>query len=212
MEVGFPFISPDGTKVAFTTSKNEIYVIGIDGGQPQRIKEKDSYVAAWSPDGNLLVLNSLTEGKHPGDKDSDDSEIFDLRTGKLSVVPSSAGMVGAQWIAQDALIAANGNLTKFLTFDFKTQKWTELVASNFGNWNLSPDRKYFYFTTTGADPKVQRMRLADHEIETIASLKELHRVEDSVEGTQITVAPDGSPVFTRDVGTQEIYALTVRWP
>src|SRR4029077_5955221 len=27
--------------------------------------------------------------------------------------------------------------------------------------------------------------------------------------TQISVAPDGSPVFTRDIGTQEIYALTV---
>jgi len=30
--------------------------------------------------------------------------------------------------------------------------------------------------------------------------------------TQISVAPDGSPVFTRDIGTQEIYALTVKWP
>jgi hypothetical protein len=30
--------------------------------------------------------------------------------------------------------------------------------------------------------------------------------------TEVGVAPDGSPVFTRDIGTQEIYALTVRWP
>jgi len=30
--------------------------------------------------------------------------------------------------------------------------------------------------------------------------------------TQISVAPDGSPVFTRDIGTQEIYTLTVKWP
>jgi hypothetical protein len=36
---------------------------------------------------------------------------------------------------------------------------------------------------------------------------------DTVElGTQINVAPDGSPVFTRDIGSQEIYALTVKWP
>jgi eukaryotic-like serine/threonine-protein kinase len=212
MEVGFPFISPDGTKVAFMTQKNEIYVIGMGGGQPQKIKLKDSYVATWSPDGNLLAVDSLTEGKHPGEANSDDVEIFDIRTGKLSVVPSSLGLVGAQWIAQDALIAGNETGTKFSIFDFKTQKWTDLVAGNFGNWNLSPDRKYFYFTTTGADPKVQRLRLSDHQIETITSLRDLHRVEDSVEGTQITVAPDGSPVFTRDVGTQEIYALTVRWP
>jgi WD40-like Beta Propeller Repeat len=30
--------------------------------------------------------------------------------------------------------------------------------------------------------------------------------------TRIGVAPDGSAVFTRDIGTQEIYALTVKWP
>jgi hypothetical protein len=30
--------------------------------------------------------------------------------------------------------------------------------------------------------------------------------------TQINVAPDGSPIFTRDTGYQEIYALNVRWP
>jgi hypothetical protein len=30
--------------------------------------------------------------------------------------------------------------------------------------------------------------------------------------TQFGVTPDGSPVFTRDIGTTEIYALTVKWP
>jgi hypothetical protein len=41
----------------------------------------------------------------------------------------------------------------------------------------------------------------------------LRRVVDFVEGqTSINVAPDGSPVFTRDIGSQEIYALNVRWP
>ena len=31
-------------------------------------------------------------------------------------------------------------------------------------------------------------------------------------GTQINVAPDGSPVFTRDIDSQEIYARAVRGP
>ena len=195
MEVGNPFISPDGTKVAFATSKNDIYVISMDGGQPQRIIEKNSSVATWSPDGNLLVLDSLIEGKHWRDKNSLELGIFDVRTGKTSVVRSSVGMVGAQWIAQDALVAADENATKFLSFDFKTQKWTDLIAGDFVNWNLSPDRKYLYFTTGGGEPKVQRLQLADHQVETITSLKDLHRVEDSVEhGTQISDAPDGSPV------------------
>ena len=40
MEVAFPFISPDGTKVAFSGPDLEIYVVSMDGGLPQRIIEK----------------------------------------------------------------------------------------------------------------------------------------------------------------------------
>ena len=56
------------------------------------------------------------------------------------------------------------------------------------------------------------MRLADRKIETITSLKGLHRATGPGGGTAISAAPDGSAVFTRDIGTREIYALTVKWP
>ena len=56
-----------------------------------------------------------------------------------------------------------------------------------------------------------RVRIADQQLETIASLKGFYRAW-SYGTTQINVAPDGSPVFTRDRGYQEIYALNVRWP
>jgi hypothetical protein len=116
------------------------------------------------------------------------------------------------WVTQDSLLAATADATKFVTFDFKTQKWTDLVAGNFVNWMISPDGKYLYFATGGAEPKAHRLRFADRRIETIASLKGLRRVVDMVEdATQMNVAPDGSPVFTRDIGTSEIYALNVRW-
>ena len=45
------------------------------------------------------------------------------------------------------------------------------------------------------------------------SLKDLRLVVDADSNTkQLSVAPDGSPIFTRDIGTQEIYALTIKWP
>jgi len=28
----------------------------------------------------------------------------------------------------------------------------------------------------------------------------------------MSIAPDGSPIFTQDTGYQEIYALNIRWP
>ncbi len=76
---------------------------------------------------------------------------------------------------------------------------------------ISPDGKYLYYTTGGVEPRALRLRFADHQIETITSLKDLHRAVNGGE-TQINVAPDGSPIFTRDTGAQEIYALNVRWP
>jgi hypothetical protein len=80
------------------------------------------------------------------------------------------------------------------------------------NWMMSPDGRYLYFTTGGTDPKVLRLRIVDHQLETIASLKDLHRAVNSNGDTGLNVAPDGSPIFTRDTGYQEIYALNIRWP
>ena len=88
------------------------------------------------------------------------------------------------------------------------------LLGTFVNFAVSQDSKYLYFATGGAEPKAQRLRLADRQIETITSLKDFRRVVvDSVEqSTQLDLAPDGSPVFARDIGTQEIYALNILWP
>jgi WD40-like Beta Propeller Repeat len=211
MEVAWPCISPDGTKVSFTTSHWETYVVSMDGGSPERLVEKDSAGSSWSPDGNLLLLGFTVHS--PSGTETWSPRVFDMRTRKMSEVPSSTGLGGGQWITQDMIVAATRDQKKFRVFDFNTQKWSDLVAGYFVNWNISRDRKYFYFVTGGAEPKAQRLRFADRQVETITDLKDFRRVVDSVESTtQISVAPDGSPVFTRDIGSQEIYALSVRWP
>jgi hypothetical protein len=78
------------------------------------------------------------------------------------------------------------------------------------NWAHSPDYQYVYYTTGGAEPKALRIRLADHKVENIASLKDLRRAPGPDGSTQISVAPDGSAIVTRDIGTEEIYALATR--
>ena len=205
MDVRFPFISPDGTKVAFFSEKGEVFLIGLDGGTPQRIIE-NGCCANWSPDGNFLYYQLFAPIGGGG-------MIVDLRTGKKSAVPSSKNIF-AFWLDQDSLIAANEKGTNFVTFNRKTEKWADLTPRASGeieHWMISPDYKYMYFSTAEAEPKAMRLRIADHQMETITSLKNFHRVVNSG-NTQINVAPDGSPVFTRDTGYQEIYALNVRWP
>lgn len=144
------------------------------------------------------------------------AHVLDLRTGKNSIIPGSKNFTGVQWITENILVAADVGLTGLRFYDFKTQQWSTLVEGDKPgsviNWAHSPDYQYLYYTTGGDDPKVIRVHFPDRKFETLASLKELRLAPGPDENTQISVAPDGSPVFTRDVGTQEIYALTVKWP
>jgi eukaryotic-like serine/threonine-protein kinase len=207
MQIMYPFMSPDGKRIAFGTARGEMYVISTDGGAPQEIAEKNSTSGTWSPDSNFLVLTVFLRSN------AAELRIFDFRTGKLSVVPSSQGLLGGQWVAQDMLVAAPADTHKLLAFDLKTQKWSDLISAPVVNWATSPDYKYLYYTTGGTEPEAMRIRLSDRQLETIASLKDLRRVADWEElNTQISVAPDGSAVFTRDIGSQEVYALSVKWP
>jgi Tol biopolymer transport system component len=205
MEVFEPFISPDGTKVVFDSISDEsVCVIDMNGGLPKKIVERGGS-ARWSPDGTSIVASVYG---------ADDSDlglwIVEVGTGKMSEVPSSKHKGGAFWLDQDTL-GADEDLKKLLIFDLRTGKWTDLVAGNFANWINSPDGKYVYFASGGAEPSVQRIRVADRHIETITSLKDFIRVS-NFGFPQLRVAPDGSPMLTRDLDSQQIYALNVRWP
>jgi WD40 repeat protein len=209
VRVQYPFMSADGKSVAFGTSEAEIYVISMEGGPPQKVADKRAFAASWSPDGNLLVYADYSDALHTK------FQLLDLRTGNRSVVPGSQDLIGVQWVAEDMLVATTRDHSKVLMFDVKTQQWSDLVpgpiSGGLVNWAHSPDYKYVYYATGGAEPQVLRVRLADHKVETITSLKDLPRATGPDGNTQISVAPDGSPVFTRDTGTQEIYALTLKW-
>jgi hypothetical protein len=57
-----------------------------------------------------------------------------------------------------------------------------------------------------------RVRFSDGKVEEIASLKNFRSVEEEGVGSWVGVTADGDPLLTRDVGTQEIYDLSVHWP
>jgi DNA-binding winged helix-turn-helix (wHTH) protein/Tol biopolymer transport system component len=212
MQVSYPIIGPNGKQIVFMTPRNETYVIDMAGTSLRKIADKSSG-GALSPDGNSIAFTAAVEGIHEDDKQIWQLKTLDLRAGAPTDVPGSRGMLGVVWITQDMLVAATGDFTKLRSFSFKAGEWTDLVSGAIVNWMPSPDGKYLYYTTGGAEPKAMRVRFADRKIEEIMNLKGLRRVVDPVDlGTQISVAPDGSPVFTRDLGTQEIYSLTVKWP
>jgi DNA-binding winged helix-turn-helix (wHTH) protein len=207
--VMYPRISPDGTKVAFgAVDANGIecaYVLPLAGGTPRKLADH-AVEASWSPNGSSLLIG-------PDDDFALGLRTIDLRTGKIDSVPGSAGRGAAIWPSEDTFVALEPEAgERLVTFDIKTQRWSDFVKGPLVHWMQSLDGNYLYYMTGGDDPKVMRIRFSDHEVEEVASLKNFRPAEDEDFGTWLGVAPDGSPLLTRDIGTQEIYSLSVHWP
>ena len=206
MEVWEPFISPDGTKIAYNSvGDNSVCVIDMNGGSPRTLSAS-AFSPKWSPDGNSVAYNRLK-----ADGSDNGLEMVEVVTGKKTKIPSPDGKLGAFWLDQQTMVAANGDLKKLMIFDFRTRTWTDLVAAILENWINSPDGKYAYYAAGGTEASIQRIRIADRHVETVTSLKDFTRIS-TYEGPQLRMTADGSPTLTRDMDSEEIYVLNVRWP
>jgi hypothetical protein len=127
---------------------------------------------------------------------------------------------GPWWPRPDKLVAASTlPSNEPYLFDFETQKWSKIGEGfQVDNWAPSADGKYLYLLTSGKEgPKVRRIRSSDFKVEVIADIEGLRLVSDDTlgqasSGGWIGIATDGSPTLTHDVGSDEIYALDVKWP
>ena len=213
MTVWAPHISLDGTKVAFAgagpASKRSIYIVSIAGGPLQKIvgEAADVFNSYWSPDGNALAFDST----NPLEQNSWEIRVVDLASGNVSVIPGSRGKSSPVWASPAALVAGAMDGSKLLRYDFETQTWSDLAAGPFSDWN-STDGNYVYCATMEPSPPAAvRIRVSDGQLEALADLAGLRRIV-TYGSKELSLTPDGELLFTRDIGTQEIYALNIRWP
>jgi serine/threonine protein kinase/Tol biopolymer transport system component len=209
MSANLPRWSPDGKQIAFMAYQaqqpQQIFIVRADGGPPEQVTngENSSYDPTWSADGKSLVFGRTrlqTQAKL-------DIEVLNLATRQVSPLPASDGLWSPRWSPDGHYIAAlSADTGTLLIFDFGSQKWTQLAKASFGYPAWSRDSKYIYFDTLGKDAAFCRVRLRDHKTERIISLADMPRKMGAF-GPWAGLAPDGSPLLTRDASFDEIYAL-----
>jgi Tol biopolymer transport system component len=139
--------------------------------------------------------------------------IVELQTGNISLVPGAAQLVSPRWSPDGRYIAAvPAGSDKIVLFDFGTHQWSDLATMPIGHPQWSHNGQYVFFDTNlNNDPAFYRVRISDHKLERMASLKGVQRFPGEL-GPWTGLAPDDSLLLTRDTSSQEIYALDWQAP
>jgi len=131
---------------------------------------------------------------------------LDLATHQVTTLPGSQGMYSSRWSLDGRYLCAfSADATRFLVFDFQTQKWSEMAKGSFGFPSWSKDGQYLQLLDFTGKMSVISIHLRDAAIERLVDLKDFS--EAGHWGTWLGIAPDDSPLLLRVAGSQDIYAL-----
>ena len=209
-----PFLprwSPDSSQILFSQDDSEdnarSYIVSSQGGAPQPLlpeSKEDQEDPHWSHDGRKIVFGSreLEAGKV-----TDVIKILDLSTHQIVTLPGSQGIFSPRWSPNGRFIAGLSRGTDRLTiFDFETQKWSELQeTAAFPSW--SRDSQFIYFIGREKDAGVFRVRVSGGKPERVVDLKDFGSTGSN--GEWMGLDPQDTPMLLRDVGTEDIYELTL---
>jgi eukaryotic-like serine/threonine-protein kinase len=210
--------SPDSQQIAFSGSyagKWKVFLISRDGGNPQPVTSGDEQETdpTWSADGTKLAfgINSVAGPAQTF------IQVLDVKTHELSHLSGSQGLFGPRWSPSGrSIVALSYDNTKLLLLDTASQQWRQLIAmpALIGYFAWSTDGSYIYFDTLSTpDPGYFRLRVSDSKLDRLLDLKGIRTFpEEFGPGSWTGLGPGETPLFPRDISTQEIYALDLDLP
>jgi Tol biopolymer transport system component len=212
-----PRWSPDGTQIVFAgrlLASNirtfHVFMVPSEGGSPPRllpeIRELTTIHANWSPDGRKIAFNA---GGYQFDKGTYDVRILDLDSHGVTILPGSTDIWGPRWSPDGRyLVAGSEDEMRLMLFDTRTQKWSELPQKGVvDSPEWSRDGRFIYFRRPRGDMGVFRIPLKGGKAERIIDLTDWH--DAGANGKYMGLDPTDAPLLLRDIGSDEIYSLTL---
>lgn len=211
-----PRWSPDSTRILFSALRpnhmDALYLLSSQGGVPKLVLPEEREAnsdGSWSSDGKKIVYTSakLTGW---GVTFESDIRVLDLATHAVTLLPGSDGMYSPRPSPDGRYIAGLNVSTSehyLRIFDMQTQRWTTLQegTNNFPSW--SKDGQSIYFLGSPNNHTIFRTSIKGGHAERVVDLTNVR--ETGYVQCWLGLDPNDAPLLLRDIGVDEIYALTL---